>query len=160
MNPHTAGSYKKACSQILQMEEEWETLDVSTIDVENFCKRFQNKRNQDFKTDTLSLYLNTFRKGISSFLEYVADPSSWKFQVRVPKIRKEKKPIEGETRKIPSDNGQHSSIVPIDSPPFTEYPFPLREGRLAHIKLPMDLKTAEVKRLTAHLHTLAIDAED
>jgi len=160
MNPHTAGSYKKACSQILQIEDKWETLDISTIDIESFCKRFQNKRSQDFKINSLSLYLNTFRKGVSSFLEYVADPSSWKFQVNGPKIRKERKSFEGEAKKIPSDNSQQpSSIIPIDPPAFIEYPFPLREGRLAYIKLPIDLKTAEVKRLTAHLYTLAIDAE-
>jgi hypothetical protein len=40
-----------------------------------------------------------------------------------------------------------------------EYPFPLREGRLAYLKLPVDLKATEVKRLTAFLNTLAVDAD-
>lgn len=42
---------------------------------------------------------------------------------------------------------------------LVEYPFPLREGRLAYLRLPMDLKMAEVRRLVSYLNTLAVDAE-
>ena len=41
-----------------------------------------------------------------------------------------------------------------------EYPFPLREGRPVFLRLPMDLKLAEVSRLTAYLKTLAVDSAE
>lgn len=161
MNHYTAASYKKACSQILHIEEQWETLDVRSIDIENFCKRFQNKRSQDFKPDTLSLYINTFRKAVRSFLDYVNNPITWKFQTKKQKTPKSKKIIE-ETKnfQIQQDNTQQqSTVISILSSQFIKYPFPLGEKRLAYFELPIDLKTSEVKRLTAHLQTLAIDAE-
>jgi hypothetical protein len=42
---------------------------------------------------------------------------------------------------------------------MVEYPFPLRQGRLAYLKLPVDLTAAEVKRLTAFMNTLAVEVD-
>jgi hypothetical protein len=38
-----------------------------------------------------------------------------------------------------------------------DYPFPLREGVIAHLWLPADLKRTDVKRLTAFMNTLVMD---
>jgi hypothetical protein len=40
---------------------------------------------------------------------------------------------------------------------FVEYPFPLRENCIVRLKLPSDLKVAEVERLAAFIRTLALD---
>ncbi len=41
--------------------------------------------------------------------------------------------------------------------PFIVYPFPLREGQLAYLKLPCDLKDEEVKRIETFLRTLIVE---
>ena len=60
-------------------------------------------------------------------------------------------------------NSQGAADAPVDTTPsrsgLVEYPFPLREGRFAFLRLPADLKMADVKRLTAYLSTLADNAE-
>lgn len=43
------------------------------------------------------------------------------------------------------------------SSPLIEYPFPIRKNRLAYLKLPVDLKLTEVKRIIDYLKTLAVD---
>jgi len=40
---------------------------------------------------------------------------------------------------------------------MVEYPYPIREGQIARLILPRDLKTSEVKRLNAFMATLAVD---
>ena len=42
---------------------------------------------------------------------------------------------------------------------LVEYPYPLRETGSAYLRLPSDLKVAEVKRLAAFMMTFAVDAE-
>jgi hypothetical protein len=101
---------------------------------------------------------------VKLFLEYANNPSSWKPPSRDTSRRE--KPEAGKTE----DDGEQITTgdrratgAATSSPPIgaglVEYPFPLREGRLAYLRLPVDLKLAEVKRLTAYLNTLVVDGE-
>jgi hypothetical protein len=158
MNSNTASALRAACTQVLGVLDGWETLDIRTIDVDDVCKRFQNKRNKDFKPDSLDAYKRRFGQAVKLFLEYVSDPSSWKAPSQERPARKERKSgaeLNGESASTVAERSSTASIASG----LVEYPFPLREGRLAYLKLPVDLKQAEVKRLTAYLNTLAVDAE-
>ncbi len=42
---------------------------------------------------------------------------------------------------------------------MVDYPYPVRDGQIARLVLPRDLKTVEVKRLAAFMATLAVDFE-
>jgi hypothetical protein len=158
MNSNTASAFRAACAQVLAVSDNWETLDVRTIDVDDTCRRFQNKRSKDFKPDSLDAYKRRFGQAVKLFLDYANDPSSWRVPAQERSARKEKKSsgtASGEalisTPQRPTGGSLASGLI--------EYPFPLREGRLAYLKLPADLKLVEVKRLTAYLNTLAVDAE-
>jgi hypothetical protein len=156
MNPNTASAFRAACAQVLSVAEGWESLDVRTIDVDDICRRFQNKRSKDFKPESLDAYKRRFGQAVTLFLKYANDPSSWKAPSQERASRKE--------RRNTSLNNGDPTLAPLErtAPPsiasgLVEYPFPLREGRLAYLKLPVDLKVVEVKRLTAYLNTLAVD---
>lgn len=158
MNPNTAAGLRAACSQVLSVEDGWEALDVRGLDVEDLCRRFQNKRNKDFKPKSLDAYKRRFAQAVQLFLDYAKDPSAWKPPSQERSSRKEKGPAPEMNGEAPS-SGSERSASPSVSSGLVEYPFPLREGRLAYLKLPIDLKIAEVKRLTAYLNTLALDGE-
>jgi len=158
MNSNTANALRAACAQVLSVVEGWQTLDVRTVDVEDICRRFQNKRSKEFKPESLDAYKRRFGQAVKMFLDYASDPSSWKAPSQERTSRKEKKnstPSNGDVASTPIERGTLSTIASG----LVEYPFPLREGRLAYLKLPVDLKVAEVKRLTAYLNTLAVDTE-
>lgn len=157
MNTNTANGLRAACSQILSVADGWETLDVRTLDVNDLCRRFQNKRNKDFKPGSLEAYKRRFVQAVQLFLDYAKDPSSWKAPSQERSSRKEKKPSAGSNGETPSPTSERS-LPPAIMSGLVDYPFPLREGRLAYLRLPSDLKMAEVKRLTAYLNTLAVDA--
>jgi len=156
MNVNTANAFKAACSQVLGVLDGWETTDIRKIDAADVCRRFQNKRNKDFKPESLETYKRRFTQAVKLFLDYADNPSGWKAPSQ-DRPRKEK-------RVSPGSGIELAQTGPENQPPastngLVDYPFPLREGRIAYLRLPVDLKLTEVKRLNAYLTTLAVDFE-
>jgi hypothetical protein len=56
-----------------------------------------------------------------------------------------------------NDISAKENIRPPTETGFVDFAFPIREGKVAHLVLPPDLKLAEVGRLTAYLSTLTTD---
>lgn len=158
MKPNTAGGLRAACAQVLSTLENWETVDIRGIDVEDTFRRFQNKRARDFKAETLETYRRRFSQAVRLFLQWAEDPKSWKSPVRERKTRS-RNPREAEPEASQSE--RRSAAGTIETPPpsrnLMDYPFPLPGNRIAFLRLPGDLKLAEVQRLTAFLTTLAVD---
>lgn len=160
MNKNTAAGLHAACRQVLNIEDGWEELDVSQIDVETFLTRFQNLKGKKFRPKSLDQYKRRFRQALNLYLQYVHDPSGWK-----PKNSDRPAPRKG------NGNGDaepelRAAVAPkiITTPipaeaGLVDYPYPLREGRIARLRLPSDLKMIEVRRLTAFMSTLAVDFE-
>jgi hypothetical protein len=163
MKSNTANALRAACTQVLGVLDGWEALDVRSLDVEDVYRRFQNKRNKDFKPNSLEAYRRRFAQAVKMFLDYVESPSTWKAPMRDSstkerQTRREQNDTSAERSQDRLSATERVSATSIQSG-LVEYPFPLREGRLAFLKLPIDLKAAEVRRLTAYLNTLAIDNE-
>jgi hypothetical protein len=156
MKKNTANSLQSACSQVLGVLDNWETLDVTALDRNDVHRRFVNKRHNDFKPESLAVYKRRFNLALDQFVSYTKNPEGWKPSAQgrdtIPKKRSEKvtngSRLPETTVKEPLLPG-HAGLV--------EYPFPLREGRFAYLRLPADLKAADVKRLTGFLNTLADD---
>lgn len=158
MNLNTARSLSAACKQVLSVLDGWEKLDIRAIDIDDVTRRFQNRRNKDFKPDSLEVYKQRFSQAVARFLKYADDPSSWKGVTRERQRRREKG-NDGSAESTSSATQRASSDSGTPGAALVEYPFPLREGRFAYLRLPADLRLADVKRLTAYLNTLAIDTE-
>lgn len=160
VNPNTANSLRAASSQILGVEKGWENLDVRAINVDELTRRFQNKRHNDFKPKSLEAYKKRFSQAVAEFLAYANDPASWKAPSLERRGRRAKKtPNSSNGGEIQVQTSERLPASPTLVSGLVEYPFPLREGRFAYLRLPVDLKLADVKRLTAYLTTLAIDSE-
>src|SRR5205807_444594 len=105
-------------------------------------------------------------QAISWFLGYKADPVGWRPPTAARPVANGKpKPKSGNTsaRHTPAQE----QTPPTSPPPAAEskwrvidFPFPLREGLVAHLILPADLKRAEVRRLNAYMGTLAADGDE
>jgi hypothetical protein len=156
VNSNTAIAKKAACSQVLGALDDWETLDVSALNIDDVFRRFTNKRAKDFKPASLATYKNRFTQALNDFLAYQNNPEGWRPSAQErPAARKERT----------TETKSAAPEAPISTNPspgragLVEYPFPLRDGRFAFLRLPPDLKVADVKRLTAYLMTLAEDAE-
>ena len=155
MNKNTAYGMRAACSQVLGALDDWETVDVKKLDVDQALTRFQNLRKKEFKPLVLETYKRRFRQAISSYLSYLEDPGNWK-------------PRTVERQPRGADNGSEETNATgrvavtgrdLPSAGLVDYPFPLREGQNVRLILPRNLKEAEVKRLAAFMSTLVVDFE-
>jgi hypothetical protein len=158
MKANTAAALRAACSQVMSARDDWQTVDVRTLDVDDTFQRFQNKRAKDFTPESLEAYKRRFAQAVRRFLEYADNPSGWKFESREP-AKREKKP-NGDHQDAAVNGAEVAAERRPSAPPasgLVEYPFPLRAGRLAYMRLPADLTTAEVKRLTTFLESLAFE---
>jgi hypothetical protein len=79
MNRNTAGGLRSACTRVLEvLGEGWEQTDISNANVEDLLLRFQNLKKKDYRPEVLEVYKQRFRKAVTSYLEYLANPGSWK----------------------------------------------------------------------------------
>jgi hypothetical protein len=150
MNRNTADGIRSAGAQVLSVLDEKEREDVTALDVEAVLKRFENLKAKEFKPKVLETYKSRFRTGVASFRAYLKDPGGWKSGIveRPPRVKEG----DGVGRAT-----VEASVQPLPGTGLVEYPFPLREGQTARLVLPRDLKTAEVKRLSAFMSTLVAD---
>jgi hypothetical protein len=161
MKANTASALRAACSQVMSALDDWQTLDVRTLEVGDTFKRFQNKRAKDFTPESLEAYKRRFTLAVKSFLDYADNPGGWKPASRDTAKRGKKvngSDDAGSAPSTPSAVAQETRSSPPASG-LIDYPFPLRAGRPAYLRLPADLTAAEVKRLTTFLNSLVVEEE-
>jgi hypothetical protein len=161
MNKNTANSLRAASSQVLSIVDDWETVDITEIDVEDILRRFQNLKGRDYKPQTLNAYLRRFRQAVDYFLEYNQDPVNWKPATRTrPSQQSSKASEDRKSRKTSTSEPLQISTKPqTPEGGLVRYPYPLRENLVVYLNLPADLKVVEVKKLSVFMTTLTVDFE-
>jgi hypothetical protein len=156
MNKNTASGLRAAVSQVIKSLDNWQTVDVKNLDVEQTLTKFQNLSGKKFKPQVLATYKRRFRLAISSYLSYLEDPGNWKPRTveRQPRGANNGGKEPNATTEVPVTGRTLPSVGLVD------YPFPLREGQNVRLVLPRDLKAAEVKRLAAFMATLTVDYKE
>lgn len=155
VNIHTARSLKAASRQVLSVLDDWESVDIESLDVDDVFRRFVNLRGRDFKPDSLESYKSRFKNAIDLYLSYVRNPAGWKPKSRDRSSTPDHKRGKPKTDIVPDEANESASTQTGMIP----YPFPLRPGVVARLTLPADLTGAEVKRLTAYMNLLSVDGE-
>ncbi len=156
MNKNSAGALRAACAQVLSVVDGWENVDVKTLDIETTLVRFQNLKHRDLKPEVLETYKRRFKQAVASYLCYVEDPGGWKAGVQDRSSTRAKVRVADRTQDAvrPPRTDARSAGASL-----VEYPFPLREGCIARLSLPQDLKLSEAKRLMSFVAAIAIDFE-
>lgn len=158
LNKNTAAGYRAACQRVLEVEKDWEELDVSQVEVDSIIQRFVNLKGGDYSPGSLETYKSRFRTALETYLDWANDPSVW----RPPTTLRRKR---GERQSQPQQSTETGNSVaprhrPSPPPPrdgMITYPFPLRDDTDVQLILPRDLKPDEAKRLIAFVNALAVD---
>src|SRR6266480_1665178 len=90
MNKNSAAALRAACTQVLGVLDDWQNMDVTTINPEDVVQRFKNLRAKDFKPESLETYGLRFKKALASYIAYTCDPGAWKptRQNRAPRAQR------------------------------------------------------------------------
>ena len=159
----TARALATACRGVLEVQDDWEMLDIETLDIDNAFNSFKNLRARNFKPRSLKDYESRFRRAVQSYLEYLNDQAAWKYPTRASTSRVSRRSSQPSR---PSDSDESPDVTQSaevsGKPPrgdFQEYVYPFRQDVMARLTIPRDATTAEISRLVAWARTLAVDYE-
>lgn len=159
MAPASARAIRAAVSQILKIDDNWESVDVRSIDVDALFARFRNL--SKIAPGSLAAYESRFRTGLQSYLAYLDNPTSYQPKTRKPAQRDDKTASKSKgTPTADSPVASSGSTTPVPTTGSTAklvvYPFPVRPDVFAELKLPADLTVDEALRLSAFLKAIAL----
>ena len=164
INKNTAGALRAAVREVISAidMDEWGSVDVDKIDVDDYVNRFERLSLGKYKPDSLITYKSRFKNAVTMFSEYRSNPSGWRYKAERPYALRTRSTA-GKTKG--SGNGTVTSTAPtapIRSPAtdteLIDFPYPLRPGLLVHLRLPTDLTKDEASRLSAYVSALATEA--
>lgn len=165
----TASAMATSVKKILEYThgEEWATVDIRALDLEDLLPRFENLSKRDLSGQSMQTYEGRFLKALDSYRLHQEDPKGWSsaMQAKARRTAPAKKPGgdgnedgPNQTRTATGGSTKPSAqeARPI-SPDLVAYPFPIRQGVIAYMHLPADLRPKEATRLKSFLDSLAID---
>ncbi len=181
LKPATAHAHKASAKAVLSAVDDPAKIDLKTADVDDLYQRFANRNaslppTKRLSPTSLESYRHRTRQAVKWFLDWSGDQAGWRPNFRVVKLApngkpKKRKSAEKAPEKAPSAefNPVAAALSGLWKPPqveapikgrLAEYAFPLREGQtLVRFHLPVDLKLAEARKLSAFLELMAVDAE-
>lgn len=158
LNKNTATGYRAACQRILEIENDWEEIDVSALDVDDFLQRFVTLKGTDYTPGSLQTYKSRFRTALETFLDWAEDPSAWKPPTTARRRQADAQlPNTKQSHDAPASATRDPSKAPRGADGMISYPFPLRNDVDVELVLPRDLTPEEAKRLVAFVNALAIE---
>src|SRR3989442_4359286 len=125
----TARAIRAAVSQILKIDDNWENVDVTRIDVDNLIARFRNLSN--LAPGSLATYESRFRSGLDSYMSYLNNPASYQPRARKSGQREDRQVSKSKGKgdaKTSRAGPEPSSNLPTAGSPtkLVVYPFPVR----------------------------------
>ena len=125
-------------------------------------ERFSRLRGAKYRPESLNTYGQRFRDGVTTYLDYLANPTGFRppsARSRTSAEQKGRPPVRGEGR----DRAPTSAASPERTGPATRdlitYPFPLQTGDLAYVQLPVRFSDGDADRLCAFIRSIAIASE-
>jgi hypothetical protein len=166
MKKNTARSMKAAAKQVIAIEPEWERLQVADMDVEDLLARFRNITH--IRPESIRAYESRFRQAVTSYMTYLNSPTTYRAPQRPGKqgsssATGEKRAGRNQAMRAaaepPGGAGQKGSQHQDEGQPranLVTYPFPIRTGVLAELRLPVDLSVDEADRVATFVKALAM----
>lgn len=159
----TARAIRASVSQILKIDDNWESIDVTRVDVDSLIARFRNL--SKLAPGSLATYESRFRSGLESYVSYLNNPASYQPRARKPGQREDKQVPKSKTKggaKTTAAGPESSANAPTggSNTRLVVYPFPVRPDVFAELKLPADLTVDEASRLSAFLKAVALSDGD
>lgn len=161
--------WKSAAKQVftrVEGTEDFGSVDIKTLDVDEYMDRFINKSRGEYKPDSLNAYGNRFRKAVEGYRGYLADPMGWRPKLRASVRRSPESGSNGRTdanrdtgTRNAGPSGATGTGAPDTVPPpsLITYPFPLKSGQLAQLQLPPQLHREDAERLTQFVRALVFE---
>jgi hypothetical protein len=145
--------------------EDWISLDMATIDLDEYVARFRTLAGAQYKAESIATYARRIRNAIDAHNHYLETgrPPSFRQRAAKPKASEEKSETSGGNVVSMDRKQEPQRAVPTQQPVtngMMDFPYPLGDGRLVTLRLPARLKSDDVTRLCAFIRTLQDDSPE
>lgn len=157
---------KIAFTKVVQVVdgESWEQTEVKSIDVEDYLSRFANLTMGKYSSDSLTVYKSRVNKVVNWYTQFLDKPG-W-----TPEVQRRNRAPKADAKKSQSISVTAPQAATPSTTPSTPqsmasvanasnrilYPYPLLDGQLVHISLPVRLLKEDAKRIGAFIESIAI----
>lgn len=165
MNPTTAEAWAVACRRVLGVDgdvtDEVSGIDVRSIDLDDYLRRFENLNRTKFTSGSLSTYKSRFVSAVTAYRSWLTN-EPWK----PPKRTSRKSATPATTTKAPSPPTPPLAAPSAETPAHTStpllvpYKMPLRPDLMVDIALPADLTVRDANRIAAFVKSLAFSPDE
>lgn len=151
--------------------DQWGNVNVREINVKDYSQRFGNLTLGKYSNDSLRIYESRIKKVVDWYLTFLSNPG-WvptfsrqskkvasKTRADNSKINKEKSSQEVHNRETSSDEREserHEETKPTQSDGLVAFPFPLTNGKMATLYLPVGLEKNDADRIATFIQTLVV----
>ena len=141
--------------------ESWESVDLTSIDLDEYIARFRTLAGAQFKAESITAYARRIRNAIDAHEYYLTTGRPPSFRQRGSKPKDDGKPSDaGSVVKMQSKQG---ATAPASQQPvpagMIELSFPLGDGRMLKFHTPPRLKSDDVNRICTFIRALQDDSE-
>ncbi len=140
---------RSASKRILEVEDDPDSVDLTTLDVDGLIHRFRIKNRAELTDKSFAAYESRFRRGLSMYFRWLDHDSNWAGKVRSNG---------GGTVK---PNAVAAHVAHADSPPeLFDYPVALVDSKVtAILRLPRTYTTGDAVRMAALINALAVPSD-
>jgi hypothetical protein len=127
--------------------KDFEAVDIRSLDIEEHLNRFENLVVGRYKQESLASYRARVKRAVAAYREYLDQKTVTAFRAtRRPRA------AAGEQGASPTTRPPGPAEPPRDQ--LVEYPFPLRSGDFAYLRLPPLLEREDAERLSGFIRAL------
>jgi hypothetical protein len=161
MPASTVQNWRSASIKILEIEDNWQDVNVVDFDLDAHLSRFQTLRRTQYTTASMAAYRSRAKTAIDAYRKWEAGASDWKpktsgtLRQRARATTKATVTGMGTGSIEVTPKSERGGFIPHHTA-LIEYPFPLRPGVRAVLTLPEDLTETEAKRLVRFVESLAV----
>jgi hypothetical protein len=158
---------KSTLKQVLSTidgEEDWKKVNIRELDTTDYIERFKNKTIGKYAAPSYPVYLSRINKIKEWYIKFLLDPGWTPKTETNGKLQrlKIKQSTSAERSSISEKENTDASKVekPVNNNVLNDlitYPFPLREGKIVYLSLPIDLTSVEAGRLSKFLDSVSVD---
>jgi hypothetical protein len=167
---------RSASKRILEVEDDPDSVDLTTLDVDNLIHRFRIKNRAELTDQSFAAYESRFRRGLNMYIRWLDHDPNWAGKVRSNgggTGKTTKNPVSGRhtVKDIRATSGQVAAsqepgtvaahVSHADSQPeLFDYPVALVDSNVtAILRLPRTYTTGDAVRMVALINALAVSSD-
>lgn len=156
---------RTASKRILEVEDDPDSVDLTTLDVDNLAQRFKIKNRAELTDKSFAAYESRFRRGLSMYLRWLDQDPNWMGKTRsgsttkvstTAKTENSTVPVEQANNRASVNDAVTASATRVQSE-LLNYPVALIDSNVtAILQLPRKYTTSDAARMAALINALAV----